>query len=70
MSVTLTVQRGVRHAWGMDCILTWKEVVPDEHAEEHEVVDDTFNVHLEVGGEDDGGELQIPILPQETNLKV
>ena len=46
--------------------LTWQEVVPNQHAQEHKVVHDAFNIHRK--GSLEGRELKLPVLLKEADL--
>ena len=48
---------------------TGQEVVADEHAEQHEVVDNPLQVELERQCAGGGLELQLQVIPQQPNLE-
>ena len=52
---------------GQDCRHTWQKIIPNQHAEEHKIIDDT----LHIVGKRKGiiNEFQLQILPQQPNLE-
>ena len=56
------------HFVGAKLRLTWQKVVADQHAEQHEVVDDAFQIVFEAQDFRWLLELELQVVPQQAHL--